>query len=190
MPIVGIILGPCQFQRRIKLRAPEIATIRVLGIDPGSQRTGFGVLDATGSRLTYVASGVIRTGQVDFAARLCEIFRCMQTIVAQYQPQEIAIERVFVNRNPDSALKLGQARGAAICGTVDSKAGVFEYATRQIKQAVVGSGSAEKSQVQLMMRSILKLDGPVAADAADALAAAVCHALRGRAMLLQAGLRG
>ncbi len=190
VPIVGIILGPCQFQRRIKLRAPEIATIRVLGIDPGSQRTGFGVLDAAGSRLTYVASGVIRTGQVDFAARLCEIFRCMQTIVAQYQPQEIAIERVFVNRNPDSALKLGQARGAAICGTADSKAGVFEYATRQIKQAVVGSGSAEKSQVQLMMRSILKLDGPVAADAADALAAAVCHALRGRAMLLQAGLRG
>jgi len=86
-------------------------------------------------------------------------------------------------------LKLGQARGAAICGTVDSKAGVFEYATRQIKQAVVGSGNAEKAQVQLMMRSILKLDGPVAADAADALAAAVCHALRGRVMLLQAGLR-
>lgn len=190
MPIVGIILGPWQFQRRTKLRAPEIATIRVLGIDPGSQRTGFGVLDAAGSRLTYVASGVIRTGQADFAARLCEIFRCMQTIVAQYQPQEIAIEKVFVNRNPDSALKLGQARGAAICGTVDSKAGVFEYATRQIKQAVVGSGNAEKAQVQLMMRSLLKLDGPVAADAADALAAAVCHALRGRAMLLQAGLRG
>jgi crossover junction endodeoxyribonuclease RuvC len=114
----------------------------------------------------------------------------MQTIIAQYQPQEIAIERVFVNRNPDSALKLGQARGAAICGTVDSKAEVFEYATRQIKQAVVGSGNAEKAQVQLMMKSMLKLDGPVAADAADALAAAVCHALRGRAMLLQAGLRG
>ena len=97
----------------------------------------------------------------------------------QYRPQEIAIERVFVNRNPDSALKLGQARGAAICGTVDANAEVFEYATRQIKQAVVGSGGAEKAQVQLMMRSMLKLDGPVAADAADALAAAVCHALRG-----------
>ncbi len=99
--------------------------------------------------------------------------------MAQYRPQEIAIERVFVNRNPDSALKLGQARGAAICGTADANAEVFEYATRQIKQAVVGSGSAEKAQVQLMMKSILKLDGPVAADAADALAAAVCHALRG-----------
>jgi crossover junction endodeoxyribonuclease RuvC len=167
----------------------KITTVRVLGIDPGSQRTGFGVLDAAGTRLTYVASGVIRTSQADFASRLCEIFRCMQTIVTQYQPHEIAIEKVFVNRNPDSALKLGQARGAAICGTAESKADIYEYATRQIKQAVVGSGSAEKSQVQMMMRSILKLDGPVSADAADALAAAVCHALRGRvrASLQRAG---
>ena len=172
------------------MRHRELAVIRVLGIDPGSQRTGFGVLDAVGSRLTYVASGVIRTGQADFASRLCEIFRCVQTIVAQYQPQEIAIEKVFVNRNPDSALKLGQARGAAICGTANAKVEVFEYATRQIKQAVVGTGNAEKAQVQLMMRSLLKLDGPVPADAADALAAAVCHALRARAILLQAALSG
>jgi crossover junction endodeoxyribonuclease RuvC len=174
------------------LRGLKVATIRVLGIDPGSQRTGFGVLDATGSRLTYVASGVIRTSHAEFAARLCEIFRCVHTIVAKYRPQEIAIERVFVNRNPDSALKLGQARGAAICGTADANADVFEYATRQIKQAVVGSGNAEKSQVQLMMRSILKLDGPLGADAADALAAAVCHALRAqvRASLKLAGGSG
>jgi crossover junction endodeoxyribonuclease RuvC len=170
------------------LREFKIATLRVLGIDPGSQRTGFGVVDAAGSRLTYVASGVIKTSQDEFAVRLCEIFRCVQTIVAQYQPQEIAIEKVFVNRNPDSALKLGQARGAAICGTHEANAEVFEYATRQIKQAVVGSGSAEKAQVQLMMRSLLKLDAPVPADAADALAAAVCHALRGRVRLLQMGL--
>jgi crossover junction endodeoxyribonuclease RuvC len=162
------------------LRELKVATIRVLGIDPGSQRTGFGVVDAAGTRLTYVASGVIRTTQGEFAARLCEIFRCVQTVVSQYRPHEIAIEKVFVNRNVDSALKLGQARGAAICGTVESNADVFEYATRQIKLAVVGSGAAEKAQVQLMMRSILKLDRPVAADAADALAAAVCHALRGR----------
>lgn len=162
----------------------------MLGIDPGSQRTGFGVVDAAGPRLTYVASGVIRTNQAEFAARLCEIFRCVHSIVAQYQPQEIAIEKVFVNRNPDSALKLGQARGAAICGTHEANAEVFEYATRQIKQAVVGSGNAEKAQVQLMMRSLLRLDGTVPSDAADALAAAVCHALRGRlrASLLQAGL--
>jgi crossover junction endodeoxyribonuclease RuvC len=154
--------------------------MRVLGIDPGSQCTGFGVLDVLGSRLTYVASGVIRTSQDDFAARLWEIFNCVRSVVAQYRPQQIAIERVFVNRNVDSALKLGQARGAAICGAADSNAEVFEYATRQIKLAVVGSGAAEKAQVQLMMRSILRLDGPVAADAADALAAAVCHAMRGR----------
>jgi len=157
-----------------------IHRVRVLGIDPGSQRTGYGVLDAVGPRLCYVASGVIRTTGVDFAARLCEIFRCVQTIVAEYGPEEIAIERVFMNRNADSALKLGQARGAAICGTAGSQAQVFEYAPREIKLAVVGSGNAEKAQVQLMMRSLLKLESAVAADAADALAAAVCHALRGR----------
>ena len=156
------------------------ASIRVLGIDPGSQCTGFGVVDVAGARLKYVASGVIRTPNGSFAARLCEIFSCVRSVVAEYRPDEIAIERVFVNRNPDSALKLGQARGAAICGTLDAGAQVFEYATRQIKQAVVGSGGAEKAQVQLMMRSLLKLDGVLAADAADALAAAVCHALRGR----------
>ncbi len=158
----------------------DVPTVRVLGIDPGSQRTGFGVLDATGPRLTYVASGVIRTGDGEFAQRLCEIFRCVRTLVAEYRPQEVAIEKVFVNRNPDSALKLGQARGAAICGTAEAEVEIFEYAPRQIKLAVVGSGSAEKDQVQLMMRSILKLEGPVTQDAADALATAVCHALRGR----------
>ncbi|GAC1304364.1 MAG: crossover junction endodeoxyribonuclease RuvC [Steroidobacteraceae bacterium] len=162
------------------MRSAEIGSLRVLGIDPGSQRTGFGVLDAAGPRLTYVASGVIRTEKGEFAVRLCEIFRCVQRLVAEYRPHEIAIERVFVNRNPDSALKLGQARGAAICGTADANAEVFEYATRQIKQAVVGSGGAEKAQVQLMMKSILRLDGPLSSDAADALATAVCHALRGR----------
>jgi len=164
--------------------------VRVLGIDPGSQRTGFGVLDVVGPRLSYVSSGVIRTTGLDFAVRLCEIFRCMQTIVAEYRPQEIAIERVFMNRNADSALKLGQARGAAICATADSQAQVFEYAPREIKLAVVGSGNAQKGQVQLMMRSLLKLESAVAADAADALAAAVCHALRARvraSMLRAAG---
>jgi crossover junction endodeoxyribonuclease RuvC len=115
----------------------------------------------------------------------------LKTVVEQYQPQEVAIERVFVNRNPDSALKLGQARGAAICATADANVTLFEYATRQIKQAVVGTGSAEKAQVQLMMKSILRLDGALAADAADALAAAVCHALRGtvRTSLLRAAAR-
>ena len=152
--------------------------VRVLGIDPGSQRTGFGVLDAAGPKLTYVASGVIRTMDGEFAARLCEIFRNVRDIVAEYRPQEIAIERVFVNRNVDSALKLGQARGAAICGAAESSVRFYEYAPRQIKLAVVGSGGADKAQVQLMVKSLLKLGERVAADAADALAAAVCHALR------------
>jgi crossover junction endodeoxyribonuclease RuvC len=158
-----------------------ILKMRVLGIDPGSQRTGFGVVDVVGQKLAYVASGVIRTEDGEFAARLCEIFRCMQAVVAEHQPQEIAIERVFVNRNAGSALKLGQARGAAICGTVESNAAVYEYAPREIKLAVVGSGNADKAQVQLMMNHLLKLDRRVPADAADALATAVCHALRGAA---------
>ena len=187
--IDGIITVMEDLRTTVRRASP---TVRVLGIDPGSQRTGFGVLDAAGPRLTYVASGVIRTPDGDFAARLCEIFRCVQSIVAEYRPQEIAIERVFVKRNVDSALKLGQARGAAICGTAQANAAVFEYAPRQIKLAVVGSGSAEKVQVQMMMKSILKLEGAVAADAADALAAAVCHAVRGglRASLLLAAARG
>ena len=120
--------------------------VRVLGIDPGSVRTGYGVLDAAGTRLTYVASGVIRTGDGEFAARLCEIFRGIQAIVAEYRPQEVAVERVFVNRNADSALKLGQARGAAICGTAEGNAEIFEYAPRQIKLAVVGSGVPRSSR--------------------------------------------
>jgi crossover junction endodeoxyribonuclease RuvC len=158
-----------------------ILKMRVLGIDPGSQRTGFGVVDVLGQQLTYVASGVIRTEDGEFAARLCEIFRSIQSVVAEYRPTEIAIERVFVNRNAGSALKLGQARGAAICGTAESNAAVFEYAPREIKLAVVGYGNAEKPQVQLMMNRLLKLDGRVPADAADALATGVCHALRGAA---------
>jgi crossover junction endodeoxyribonuclease RuvC len=129
--------------------------------------------------MTYVASGVIRTEGGEFSTRLQEIFRGVRDLAAQYRPQEIAIERVFVNRNADSALKLGQARGAAICGLVDCAGGVFEYAPRQIKLAVVGSGSAEKNQVQLMVKGMLKLEGRLSSDAADALAAAVCHALRG-----------
>jgi crossover junction endodeoxyribonuclease RuvC len=156
----------------------QLTAVRVLGIDPGSQRTGFGIVDARGPRLAYVASGVIRTDDGEFAARLHEIFRCMRDLILQYHPHEIAIERVFVNRNVESALKLGQARGAALCGAVDSAASVFEYAPRQIKMAVVGAGGAEKRQVQLMIKNLLKLEGRVAADAADALAAAVCHALR------------
>ena len=159
----------------------------MLGIDPGSQRTGFGVVDAAGTRLTYVASGVIRTTEGEFAQRLCEIFRCMRTVVAQYCPQEIAIEKVFVNRNPDSALKLGQARGAAICAVVSRGIVVHEYAATEVKQAVVGSGRSDKTQVQHMIGILLGLKGPLQADAADALAIAVTHA-HTRASLARVGI--
>ncbi len=157
--------------------------MRILGIDPGSQRTGFGVLDAIGGRLRYVASGVIDTRGGTFDARLREIFRCVRALVEQHRPNEIAIERVFMKNNADSALKLGQARGAAICGLFDCEAAVFEYAPRQIKLAVAGSGSAEKIQVQWMVRDLLSLDGKPSVDAADALAAAICHALRGSLLM-------
>ena len=155
-------------------------SLRILGIDPGSQRTGYGVLDVAGQQLSYVASGVISTREGEFGVRLKEIFRSVRELAAQYQPDQISIERVFVNRNADSALKLGQARGAAICGLVECAADLYEYAPRQIKLAVVGSGGAAKEQVQLMVKGLLNLQGNLAADAADALAVAVCHALRGR----------
>lgn len=155
-------------------------SLRILGIDPGSQRTGFGILDVTGQQLSYVTSGVIGMRTDDFSARLKEIFRGVKDLTARYRPDQIAIERVFMNRNADSALKLGQARGAAICGLAECDAGIHEYAPRQIKLAVVGSGGAAKEQVQLMVRRLLHLQGAVAVDAADALAAALCHALRAR----------
>jgi crossover junction endodeoxyribonuclease RuvC len=149
---------------------------RILGIDPGSRVTGFGVVDADGPVTRYVASGCIRTGGEDLAARLREIFAGVTDIVARYAPSELAIERVFVHRNADSALKLGQARSAAICATFTGSLAVHEYAARAVKLAVVGQGGAEKAQVQHMVRAILQLPAPLAADEADALAVALCHA--------------
>lgn len=163
-------------------------SLRILGIDPGSQRTGFGILDVTGQQLNYVTSGVIGIRGDEFSIRLKEIFRGVKDLAARYRPDQIAIERVFMNRNADSALKLGQARGAAICGLAECDAGIHEYAPRQIKLAVVGAGGAAKEQVQLMVTKLLHLQGPVTADAADALAAAMCHAMRARSPVqVQAG---
>lgn len=149
--------------------------LRILGIDPGSRRTGFGVLDAIDGRLRYVASGAVSSGDGAFADRLRVIYRSIGDIVAEYRPDVVAIESVFVHRNAASALKLGQARAAALCATFGSDVAVFEYAPREIKQALVGTGSATKEQVQHMVVSLLKLDGMPSADAADAIAAAVCH---------------
>jgi crossover junction endodeoxyribonuclease RuvC len=162
--------------------------VRILGLDPGSRITGYGVVDAGGQGVRYVASGCIRVGQGEMAGRLLEIHRHVTELVATYSPGEIAIERVFMARNPDSALKLGQARGAALCGACQAGAAVFEYAPRAVKKTVTGTGSAEKSQV---IKSLLALEGRLTADAADALAIAVCHAQhRNGAGVLRTGRRG
>lgn len=148
---------------------------RILGIDPGSRQTGFGVLDLCGNRATYVASGTVKSLDGDFPSRLRQIFESVANIVAEYRPDVVAVESVFMHKNASSALKLGHARSAALCATFEQGIDVFEYAPREIKQAVVGTGSATKSQVQHMVVSILQLDGTPAPDAADALAAALCH---------------
>ncbi len=153
---------------------------RILGIDPGSRVTGFGVLDFRGDRPSYVASGTIRSEDGEFADRLRQIFDSVGGIVARYRPDIVAVESVFMHRNAGSALKLGHARSAALCATFEYDVEVVEYAPREIKQAVVGTGAATKEQVQHMVVSILKLAGTPAPDAADALATALCHGNRRR----------
>ena len=151
-------------------------TIRILGIDPGSLATGFGIIDWRDGEARYVASGAIRTRGEEFPPRLRQIFDGVLELVREYQPREVAIERVFMHRNADSALKLGQARGAAICAAYSGSSVLFEYAPREVKLAIVGQGGAQKEQVQLMVRSLLKLQGELGPDAADAIGLALCHA--------------
>jgi len=148
---------------------------RILGIDPGSRLTGFGVLDFQGDTPSYVTSGTVKSTEGGFADRLRQIFDSMGEIMDEYRPDIVAIESVFMHKNAGSALKLGHARSAALCATFGHEVEVFEYAPREIKQAVVGTGAASKEQVQHMVISILQLDGAPAPDAADALAAALCH---------------
>jgi crossover junction endodeoxyribonuclease RuvC len=162
------------------------ARVRVLGIDPGSRRTGFGVIDCEGNGHTHVAHGCIATEGDAMAGRLRTIFEGIDQLISTYQPHEVAIERVFVNRNVDSAMKLSQARGAALCA-VPAGTSVFEYAPRAIKLAVVGSGAAEKTQVAHMMKVLLQLAVVPAPDAGDALAVAMCHAHSRRLQLLVTG---
>lgn len=149
---------------------------RILGIDPGSRVTGYGVIDSDGTTVRYVASGCIRTEFGEFAPRLQAIYTGVRSLVAEHRPREVAVERVFVHRNADSALKLGQARSAAICATFGNDIDVHEYAARAVKQAVVGQGGADKEQVQHMVKVLLKVSANLAADEADALAVALCHA--------------
>lgn len=147
----------------------------ILGIDPGSRITGFGIVREGRNGCEYVTSGCIRLGSGPFPGRLKQIFDGLSELIGQYQPQVLSIEQVFMARNPDSALKLGQARGAAIVAAVHAGLEVHEYSARQVKQAVVGTGAAEKTQVQHMVTQLLGLSGTPQEDAADALAIALCH---------------
>jgi crossover junction endodeoxyribonuclease RuvC len=150
--------------------------VRILGIDPGLRLTGFGVIEKTGQTLRYITSGVVKVPVTELPERLKVILSSVSEIISLHQPMEVAIEKVFVNVNPQSTLLLGQARGAAICAAVLQNLPVAEYTALQVKQAVVGNGHAKKEQVQEMVKRLLNLEGVPSADAADALACAICHA--------------
>jgi len=154
--------------------------VRILGIDPGLRVTGFGVLDMQGQQLSYVASGCIKTPDGELPERLKVILDSLEEVIAQHRPGQVAVEKVFVNVNPQSTLLLGQARGAAICAAVLANLPVAEYTALQVKQAVVGNGHANKDQVQEMVKRLLNLSGMPSPDAADALACAICHAHGGQ----------
>jgi len=148
----------------------------ILGIDPGLRTTGFGVIQKQGTKLRYIASGTIKSGEGGLPERLKVILDGVAEVAATYKPDCAAIEKVFVNVNPQSTLLLGQARGAAICALVSNALSVAEYSPTQLKQAVVGTGRATKAQVQDMVSRLLALPGLPGSDAADALGIAICHA--------------
>ena len=164
---------------------------RILGIDPGLRVTGFGVLEACDTGLVYIASGCIRASGSSLPVRLGVIVRDLAHVIAEARPTEVAVEKVFVNVNPQSTLLLGQARGAAISAAVLAALPVNEYTALQVKQAVVGHGKAAKEQVQEMVRRLLNLDATPSSDAADALACEIAHAhgARGLGGLRNAGYR-
>ena len=166
-------------------------TVRILGIDPGLRITGFGVIDKTGNALAYITSGCIKTREGgELPQRLKTILDGLHEVIATHRPGQVAVEKVFVNVNPQSTLLLGQARGAAICAAVGAALPVAEYTALQVKQSVVGNGHAAKEQVQHMVRRLLALPGDPSPDAADALACAICHAHGGQGLgaLSTAGL--
>lgn len=154
----------------------------ILGIDPGSRITGYGVIRCENTKHVYVTSGCVRLKSINLSERLQEIFHSLQTIIQQYQPTEAAIEQVFMHQNAGAAIKLGQARGAAIAAATALSLSVAEYSARQVKQSVVGHGAAKKDQVQHMVKVLLNLSGIPQVDAADALAVALCHAQSQRSL--------
>lgn len=150
--------------------------MRVLGLDPGLRVTGWGIVDSDGSRLRHVADGVIKSdATLSLAERLVQLHEGVRAIIAQWSPDEAAVEETFVNKNPESTLKLGQARGAVLLAPALSGLRVGEYAPASVKQAVVGTGRAQKEQVGMMVRTLLPGCLVKSADAADALAVAICH---------------
>ncbi|MCT2531195.1 crossover junction endodeoxyribonuclease RuvC [SAR92 clade bacterium H921] len=165
---------------------------RIIGIDPGSRRTGYGIIDMVGSKINYVTSGIIRLPEKSLPQRLHIIFDGVSQIIGQYKPKHMGIEEVFLAHNPSSALKLGQARGAAIVAAGNAGLDVGEYSARSVKLAVVGTGSADKSQVKMMIVQLLRLSEAPTEDAADALAVAICHghSLGTQSALAQSGVKG
>jgi len=154
----------------------ENRNMRILGVDPGSRRTGYGVVDANGGRISYLAHGVIAAGNGEFTERLATLFTGLSDVIANHQPECVAMEDVFMARNAASALKLGQARGALIAACAHAGLKVTPYSPTKVKQAVTGFGRAEKGQIQHMIQLLLKPPSPLQEDAADALAVAICHA--------------
>ena len=150
--------------------------MRILGVDPGSRRTGYGIIEVQGSRLAHVAHGVIVPVPAAFDGRLSSLFAELSTVIARYKPEVAAIEDVFMARNAASALKLGQARGALVVACTQAGLSVTPYSPTAVKQALVGFGRAEKQQVQHMVRLLIRPAGALQEDAADALAVAICHA--------------
>jgi crossover junction endodeoxyribonuclease RuvC len=151
--------------------------MRILGVDPGSRLTGFGVVQVlSNGKITYVASGVVKVPAVELAERLKVIYEGVSEVISTWRPEIVAVEKVFMARNADSALKLGQARASAILAAVNRDLPVAEYTALQIKQALVGRGHAQKEQVKHMVKVLLELSGNPQGDAADALACAICHA--------------
>jgi crossover junction endodeoxyribonuclease RuvC len=156
--------------------------MKILGIDPGLRTTGFGLIYKRGNKLSYIASGTIKTQEADLPQRLKTILAGVSEIIQTYRPDCAAIEKVFVNVNPQSTLLLGQARGAAICALVNADLAVTEYTALQVKKAVTGHGQAQKQQIQDMVTRLLSLSGTPGKDAADALGVAICHAHSGETL--------
>jgi crossover junction endodeoxyribonuclease RuvC len=163
---------------------------RILGIDPGSRITGYGIIDIEGNHATHITHGIIRLKETEVAEKLKILFRQLSTIINEQNPDEVSIEKVFLHKNVDSALKLGQARGCAITACADLELPIFEYTANQVKQAIVGKGHAAKHQIQHMIKILLCLKEEPQEDAADALAIALCHGHSREGLMRMTGVSG